>query len=173
MSENLCNLIPYWGGVLHSNDIANNVTTAEEGHVLDARQGKVLNDQILSQSASLNSLINKFASIEYLGNCKRIFRYGFNCDQPNSSTLTINPGGGYNCLTCLVFTRHSIVVMLIGVDTEGATGVEQNTVIGSTPFTAKCSNKVVTLTMGSWESFEMIFLQHSTNASASFTVTYS
>lgn len=167
MSENLCNLIPYGGGVLHSEDIANNVTITEEGHVLDARQGKALNDRISQEAQSLSSTIDSFSSIRWVASNKAIYRYGFACDRATTTTLKIDPEYAYNNIVCLVFTRGSIVTMFIGTSEKGkATSVTQTSLIGTAPFTASVTNGIVTLTMPTWETFEMLFSSHANHCPA-------
>ena len=154
MAEIICNLIPSAGGALYDADIADNLTTTDSGKVLDARQGKVLNDQI--------SAIKQFSSIQRIVDKKGLFRYGFNCDRSTTTTLIINPRYTYNSMNCLIMTRYSLVAMYIGANEKGkAYSVNQISLMGTAPFTASVANDVVTLTMPAWEDFEMLFMAHS------------
>ena len=64
-------------------------------------------------------------------------------------------------LTGFIFTRYAILSFRINCDVDGNYSLDsKSAVLGSDPLTWSVSGKTVTMTIGTWESFTMIFNSH-------------
>lgn len=107
-AQNLATSVKTLASMLVTGDIANNLTTTTEGKVLDARQGKVLNDKIVNEILTPSASISIPASgnsvsrnMEGLTPWHQLVRWNFSSSAENSPpvNLTWTTYDGYFTIT--------------------------------------------------------------------------
>lgn len=91
-------------GTVNTSKVKNDLTETSSGYVLDARQGKVLNES--KASVSLSSTLQ---SVNLLGQQAGVYRYGLNCTNIPSSE------NGY----CTIIERDNTTKLAIAITASG------------------------------------------------------
>ena len=95
------------------------------------------------------------------GNGKGIYAYSKWVDNSSSTTIKITSTSGYQVLVGLIFTRYAVMSFRIGSDSSGNLSCDAiSAIVGSNPISWSASGKTITMTVGSWESFTMLFTSH-------------
>lgn len=134
------------------NDINNSINTIN-GDI------NLINTTLNSTITSLNRLTNVI-HVNTIGG-KGVYIYTKNADNPSSTSINITSTSGYQDISGFIFTRNSVLVFSVICSEEGNFYSSTKTaLIGTDPITWSIDNKIITMTIGAWESFTMIFNSH-------------
>lgn len=134
------------------NDINNSINTIN-GNI------NLINTTLNSSTTSLNRLTNVI-HVSTIGG-KGVYIYTKNVDTQSSTPIIITSVGAYQTLNGFIFTRYNVDVFSVDCDDNGnfKNGIKSS-LIGTDPIKWTISGKKITMTLGSWQSFTMIFLCH-------------
>lgn len=80
----------------------------------------------------------------------------------HSTTLTMDfVNAGYNDVAALIFTRGALSAFTVQCDNKGQVYSHNiSNILGNSNLTVTHSGSKVTLTVGAWQTFEMLFVLH-------------
>lgn len=137
-----------WGiSGLDPNDIANNLTTTGSGKVLDARQGKALNDKLVPFTGATAQAAGSagFVPAPAVADRSRFLCGNGTWAETESGKLIVydldtvtNSGGSYTHTTTLSGVTHDMKVVMIEVDNPSAFGATVNVSTADGSITLSC-----------------------------------